>query len=119
MKRRKAQPTELDGLTAEGRDEWHQLCATLPPLLGTEMASDETRQTKAMYTWLSQVPDTLTNYLSSFYLSEVVRPMLPLVVAHPPEERADLMRKIGEMVVGVARASMDEAVRTAESAKGS
>jgi hypothetical protein len=57
------------------------------------------------------------DYLSAFYLSEVVRPMMPLVVAHPPEERADFMRKIGDMVVGIAKASMDEAVRTAETAE--
>jgi hypothetical protein len=29
------------------------------------------------------------------------------------------MRKISDMVVGIAKASMDEAVRTAESADGS
>src|SRR5688572_9999536 len=98
MKRRKARPIELDRLTAVGRDEWQQFCAKLPLLLGTQMAADETRQAEAMHAWMPLARDTLTDYLSAFYLSEVVRPMLPLVVAYPPEERADFMRKIGDMV---------------------
>jgi hypothetical protein len=114
MKRRKAQATELERLTSEARHDWQQFCASLVPLLGPDVAADEARQTEALQAWISRAPDTLGDYLSGFYLSEIVRPMLPLVFAHRPEERAAFMRKLGDMVVAIAQASMDEAVHTAE-----
>jgi hypothetical protein len=111
--KRKARTTELDQLTAQGRHDWQEFCAGLPALLGPEAAADAARQTEALQAWTLSVPDTLRGYLSAFYFSEILGPMLPLVAAHPPEERADFMAKIGDLVVGIARASMDEAVHTA------
>jgi hypothetical protein len=114
MKRRRKNATELERLTAQGRHDWQQFCAGLGPLLTLEAAADEARRAEALRDWMALAPETLGGYLTGVFLYDVVGPMLPLVVAHPPEERAEFMRKIGAMVVGVAEASMEEAARTAE-----
>jgi hypothetical protein len=83
--KRKARATDLDQLTAQGRHDWQQFCASLRLLLGPEAAADEARQAEALQAWMSRVPEMLTGYLSAFYFSEILGPMLPLVAAHPQE----------------------------------